>query len=378
MTQRWILLVSLVMIAAPAAAAQQAEREDPVVRIFVFSADHGLRGEVGVRHDFGTYFSTNVPTSKWKELQGRGVLTEAVEWRQVQCHKPQHSCGGGGTGPEDQTPYGIEQIYNSNTITSTSGGAGVKLGHLDTGIDTDHKDLVARIASCQSHVGGSCEDGNGHGTHTAGTAAADAGSDGKGIWGVAPEASIYTHRVCGNSGFCAIDDTLAAIDSCIAQGCNVITFSIGGDSASETERSKIVDFNNANGLFIAAAGNDGPGTCTIDYPGSFKEAIGVAAIDSSKTVANFSSRGCSADSNPYDEDGEVDFAAAGVNVDSTYKGGAYKKLSGTSMATPHVSGLALKKWTGNRGTTLNALANGIEDLGPTGNDISYGQGLPHV
>ncbi|HEV8361599.1 MAG TPA: S8 family serine peptidase [Candidatus Thermoplasmatota archaeon] len=382
---KWAVLVGLAMLAV--AVPSDAARGDAPVRVFVISDDPGLRSELGVRHEFGDRFSTIIPQGKFDDLQERGVDVERVVRQQIECHKPQHPCGGGGgrPTPSDQTPYGIQLIYNDAGVTSTSGGAGVKLGHLDTGIDTNHLDLVNRIASCVSEVGGSCEDGNGHGSHTAGTAAADAGSDDLGIWGVAPEASLYTYKVCGNSGFCYTDDTNAAIDACIAAGCDVITFSIGGDAGDASERSQIADFNAAGGLFIAAAGNDGSGSCTIDYPGAFKEAIAVAAIDSNKKVASFSSRGCSTDANTYDEDGEMDFAGPGVSVESTYKGGGYKVLSGTSMATPHVAGLAVKKWTGTRAGTLTALENGVEDIttangggAGTGIDIASGRGLPHT
>ena len=321
-----------------------------------------------------------VGLAKYAELKARADLfvEDEVIWH-LECHggpPPHGDCGGGGGGGgariSDQIPYGIEQIYNSNTITATSGGAGVVLGHIDTGIDFDHLDLVNRIVYYDS------DDKNGHGTHTAGTAAADAGSDGLGIYGVAPEASIRSYKVC--NAFCNTNSINAAIQDCTGK-CDVITFSIGGDAPSSSTLDAIAAFTSGGGIFVAAAGNDGSSLGSIDWPGASGMTVAVAAIDSSKTVASFSSRGsrdgCGGN------DGEVEFAAAGVGVISTYKGGGYASMDGTSMATPHVAGLALKKWTGNGDSTRTALANGVEDItkgthAKTGCDAASGRGLPHV
>ena len=318
-----------------------------------------------------------------EELRGRPDLfvENEVRW-DLLCHKGRHRCDDGGDGGDggsggprvaDQVPYGIEQIYGDPGLTATSGGAGVVLGHIDTGIDIDHPDLVNRVVYADK------DDKNGHGTHTAGTAAADAGSDDLGIWGVAPEASIRSYGVCRN--WCSTLDINAAIQDCIGK-CHVITFSIGGDSESSSTRDAINAFVASGGLFVAAAGNDGPSIGSIDWPAANPNVVAVAAIDENKRVAGFSSRGVN-DGDCVIETGEVEFAAAGVDVVSTYSRGRYAIADGTSMATPHVAGLALKKWTGDGANTRLALRTGVEDItlgtaAAVGCDAASGFGLPHV
>ncbi|MDY6768563.1 MAG: S8 family serine peptidase [Candidatus Nanohaloarchaea archaeon] len=249
--------------------------------------------------------------------------------------------------PSDQTPYGIEQIYNDSSISSTSGGSGIDVAVLDTGVDTDHPDLVNRLDQCvdftkgKNYKVGECEDKNGHGTHTSGTALADAGSDDKGIYGVAPEARLAAYRVCNNG--CFTDDIAAAIDYAGDHGAEVVSMSLGGDSQSSLIADAI-DRNKDQILFVAAAGNDGPSLESMDYPGADPDVVGVAAIDSTYTVPDFSSRGVN-DTAFQEKHKYVEVAAAGVDVESTWNDGGYNTISGTSMSTPHVSGFAAKAWS---------------------------------
>ncbi len=329
------------------------------------------RADVEVRHDFPNGFSAMIPATARRGIEQRpGVTVHDVPIHHLSI-------------PSDQTPYGIEQIYDDTGITSTSGGADVIIGHLDTGVDTEHPDLAGRIVGCKDTtkrgIRNGCNDSNGHGTHTAGTALAD-GASGSGILGVAPEAGLWAVKVCRT--FCFTDDIAAAIDF-LGDKVQIITMSLGGD----TESSLIRDAINRHPhiLYVAAAGNDGPAEGSIDYPAANPNVIAVAAIDNTKTVASFSSRGIDDGNDAVISEGEVEFAAAGVGVESTWNDGGYNTISGTSMATPHIAGLAAREWQGTAADTRAYLRTYAEDItlanggGATaGYDIASGYGLGHV
>ena len=133
---------------------------------------------------------------------------------------------------------------------------------------------------------------------------------------------------------------------------------------------------------IAAAGNSGPNLDTINYPAAYYKVVSVAAIDSSDRVADFSSRGIEA-AEFKEEERYLEVAAPGVSVESAYKDGCYAIWSGTSMATPHVSGLAAKLWQGSAGATRTYLQEITEDItlgeyAREGYDPAAGLGLPLV
>lgn len=269
--------------------------------------------------------------------------------------------------PTDQTPYGIEQLYNDPNLTTASGGHGTVLGHLDTGVDRDHRDLAGPL------VYGESNGDNEHGTHTLGTAVADAGSDENGIYGVAPNATARAYDVHGvTSGLEAIRECTQGSDD--ERLCDVITTSVslqgGGE---EAYRDAIQAFVDAGGLFVAAAGNNGP-MATVP---AFNNTVAVGAIDENKEVMYWSARGYN-DGDCRIEENELDFVAAGSNVESTLPGHRYGTKGGTSMAAPHVAGLALKMWAGNGSATYDRLVESAEDIGRPGCDPASGHGLPHV
>jgi len=275
--------------------------------------------------------------------------------------------------PDTQLPWGIEMVNGG------SGGEGVVVAVLDTGVDTDHPDLVNRIADCRDTtkrgIKEGCEDDNGHGTHVSGIIAADGGIDGKGIYGVAPGAELMEIKVCGPSGICWGDDIAEGIYYAADHGANIISMSLGSDTP-DSQILQAIDYAVDKGvLVVAAAGNDGPEEGSIDYPGAYVKVIAVGAIDSDKNVPDWSSRGIN-DGDYVVKEKEVEFGAPGVDVYSTYNDGCYKTMSGTSMATPHISGLAAKLWQGSASATRDYLHEIAEDIWTEGDDPATGFGLP--
>lgn len=251
--------------------------------------------------------------------------------------------------PPTQIPWGI------STVNGGSGGDGVTVAVLDTGANTSHPDLNISLCKDTTKRGikNGCQDDVGHGTHVAGTIAANGGADGKGIFGVAPKAILQIIKVCRVNG-CYVDDVATGIIYSANQGANIISMSLGGDTESSLIRDAI-DYADAKGvLIIAAAGNDGPEIGTIDYPAANPKVVAVGAIDEVWNVASFSSRGIN-DGDLVVEEREVELAAPGVDVLSTYKDGCYAYMSGTSMATPHVAGLSAKLWQGDATSTRSYL-----------------------
>lgn len=341
-----------------------------------------------LHHDFGDgvfsieapkYVIQNLSKSKFLEFRGEASLWQILEIPQAP-EVPDYGslfarwridavCS-----PTTPVPWGITRVNGG------SGGAGMVVAVLDTGVKTDHPDLKDNIVGCYDvqtpFIKTKCKDGYGHGTHVAGTVAAN----GK-IKGVAPEAKIIAIKVCSDRGWCWSDDVARGVRYAADKGANIINLSLGGSSMTTDEKNAI-DYAVGKGLLVvAAAGNSGPGENTIKYPGAYDKVLAVGAIDSSDAIANWSSRGNNYVTTAWlVEERDIEFAAPGVAIESTYKDGCYATWSGTSMATPHVAGLAAKVWQGSQGVTRIYLQdrarNNYPDIGRSGDDPDAGFGLP--
>ncbi|MDN7023863.1 PKD domain-containing protein [Methanoculleus sp. FWC-SCC1] len=230
----------------------------------------------------------------------------------------------------ETVPWGVSRIGAPRVHTSVNGD-GVRIAVLDTGIDYTHPDLDENYRGGYDFVGHDADpmDDNGHGTHCAGIIAAE--DDGSGIVGVAPGAEVYAVKVLDKSGGGYISDVVAGIEWAIENDIQIISMSLGGNSDSYAFRSACDAAYDAGVLIVAAAGNDGRYSGygdTVDYPARYDSVIAVAATDRSDRRASWSSTGP-----------DVELAAPGVDIYSTYPGG-YKTISGTSMACPHVAGVA--------------------------------------
>ena len=366
---------------------------------YIESDSPALKALLGVNHEFNGVFSTELGSVKLGLLEVLKIKTERVQIYQITdrpvCNdgicqgnepktcpqdcsadpgpEPERSCY-----PDEEIPWGI------NMVNGGSGGSGIMVAVLDTGVDTDHPDLVDNIEFCETTVthfvpdAKDGEDKHGHGTHVAGTILANAGSDGLGIYGVAPEASLMAVKVCDRKGFCYGDDMATGIRYAIDSGANIISMSIGSDKPDFQVLSAIDDAVTAGILVVASAGNDGSAEGSIDYPGAYVKVIAVGAIDSTETVPYWSSRGVN-DGDYSIEEREVEFGAPGVAVESTNNNGCYAYMSGTSMSAPHISGLAAKLWTiagGNATAVRNHLQSIARDLHLSGDDTATGFGLP--
>ncbi|EKE77049.1 S8 family serine peptidase [Gallaecimonas xiamenensis] len=271
----------------------------------------------------------------------------------------------------EQVPYGITMVQADQL--SDSAIANRKVCIVDTGYSLGHEDLPNSGITGNDGYGGYdtgnwYDDGNGHGTHVAGTITAIGGNN-VGVVGVSDSGNIGLHivKVFNNSGNWAYgSDLVAAIQQCEAAGANVISMSLGGGGSSTTERNAMDSAYNDGVLIVAAAGNDG--NSSLSYPASYNNVVSVAAVDSSGTRASFSQY-----------NSQVEISGPGVGVRSTVPGNSYANYSGTSMATPHVSAVAALVWSlhtqcsnADIRAALNATA---QDKGSAGRDNYYGYGI---
>ncbi len=223
-------------------------------------------------------------------------------------------------------------------------GADIRVAVLDTGIDLQHPDFQGRVLRSQSFITGEhVQDGNGHGTHCIGTVSGPLNPTRPPRYGVAPDVEIYAGKVLSNAGFGGDGSILAGIDWALRNKCVIISMSLGARVAPGTPHSALFEevarrILDKGTIIVAAAGNDSmrPGQIApVGHPANCPSILAVAAIDSQLAMASFSNGGLNGNG------GEINIAGPGVAVISTWpRPTLYRSISGTSMATPHVAGIA--------------------------------------
>ncbi|MEG4199240.1 S8 family serine peptidase [Microcoleus sp. Pol12A5] len=270
-------------------------------------------------------------------LYDKATTTEAAEIEKQECFSD-----------DSDSTWGLKA---TKAIDSLLTGSGMKVAVLDTGMDLQHPDFAGRSIVSQSFVPGEdVQDGNSHGTHCIGTACGFKDLNGR-RYGIAYESTIYVGKVLSNAGSGASGWILAGMEWAIANGCQVISMSLGNTNPKPSTTYETVGRRALqNGcLIVAAAGNHGP-TKTVGQPANSPSIMAVAAVDNCVQVPDFSA------TSDLIQGTKVDIAAPGVKVYSSVpmNKGRYAAYNGTSMATPHVAGLAAlyAESTGKRGAEL--------------------------
>jgi serine protease len=271
-----------------------------------------------------------------------------------------------------EVPYGIQMVQALDVADDKVGSSDITVCIADTGYDILHNDLPqgSKVVGKSFIAGQSWSvDGHGHGTHVAGTIAAL--EDGLGVLGVVRngEMNLLIAKVLADtSGYGTWAGILAGVEWCQENGADVINMSLAGGGFSQINSDFYREIHEDDGvLIVAAAGNSGPGQ--VAYPASYDSVLSVGAIDINKNIASFSQT-----------NDQVELVAPGVAVNSTLPNNSYASWNGTSMACPHVAGVAALIWSHFPHLTATEIRNVLrvtaENLGnDEGKDPVFGYGL---
>lgn len=290
-----------------------------------------------------------------RELKSKNEVLRIDEDIFIQTSQSQSNNKGKGKGkknpdqPVQTYPWNMLMIRANLAWPQTTGEA-VKVAILDTGIDLNHPDLFKNIKGNINITKPkkSGDDDSGHGTHVAGIVA---GVDNAiGVIGVGPGIDLYSVKVLDKQGNGWLSDLIDGLDWCIDNDIQVINMSLGSTQDNLSFHEAVKGVSQAGITQIAAAGNYGYQGGAVSYPGKYPETIAVSSIDEYGNIDPFSSSGA-----------EVNFGAPGVEVRSTYKDGLYARMSGTSMAAPHVTGIVALILTKAPANKFDGNKNGIWD-----------------
>lgn len=242
-------------------------------------------------------------------------------------------------------PWGVDKVKAPQVWQHTTGRQ-IKVGVIDTGIDFHHPALRGSIIPGINLVNKDLPptDDNGHGTHIAGTIAAS--NPNHGMIGIAPHALIAPIKAFDHNGSAYVSDIIQAIDWCVKNGMDVINMSFGMRTRSKAMQNAVIRAYNKGVIIVASSGNDSKKK-SIDYPARYSHTIAVGATNAVRKIAPFSNRGM-----------YIDIYAPGDRIVSAWVNGEYHEMSGTSMATSHVTGaiaLLLQRYPSLRPSEIKAI-----------------------
>lgn len=261
----------------------------------------------------------------------------------------------------ESVPFNVRQV-NADSVWNLSTGSGVKVAVLDTGI-VSHTDLVVAGGWDVIDDDSDYSDSNGHGTMVSGVIGSLLNDEG--LVGVSPDVSLYSVKVMDDSTG-SLSDAVAGVEWAMDNSMDIISMSFGFDSYSEIFKDALNDAYDSGILLVGASGNDGADN--VLYPAAYSNVIAVGAVDENNMRAGFSNYGF-----------ELELVAPGVGINSTFLDNNYGVASGTSLAAPHVAGVAALIWSFNHSLSneevRGKLGNDALDLGSSGKDDYYGYGL---
>lgn len=361
--KKYILLFIFMMLMVVPFHVSGEELSERMIVTFHNHIDYQLLDEhsIEVHHIFEEFqaVSVSMPYSTKQELLKQQNVKLIEEDPVVQINAQDSS-------------WGYTQLYMQASSRIGLTGENVKIGILDTGIDVTHPDL--NIAGGQSFVEGvtSFNDDQGHGTHVAGIVAAQ--DNDFGVVGIAPDAQLYAVKILDQEGKGNLSDVVAGIYWAIEQQLDIINLSITSSEGSLILQEALEDAYDSGMLIVAASGNalgQAVQTDEVLYPARYNTVIAVGSVNNELMRSDFSYYG-----------NELEFVAPGEDIFSTHistSTGQYEHLSGTSMATAFVTGVAAlfkQTYPDISNTELREMMHSYAmDLGKKGRDREYGYGL---
>ncbi|MGA8943329.1 MAG: S8 family peptidase [Thermoactinomyces sp.] len=359
-----LLAIPVSVLASPAPAGDFVPGE----LIVKFKEDISAQSTQSVHAQYGAKSVEKSKYSGFEIVKFKGSITKMMEKYKnnpmVEYVEPNYYVHAMWT-PNDLTSkqWGPQKVQAPQAWDISRSSSDTIIAIVDTGVQANHPDLSGKVIQGYDFVDddGVAQDGNGHGTHCAGIAAAVT-NNGTGIAGMAPNARIMAVRVLNNQGSGTMADVADGILYAARNGADVISLSLGGSYGSSALQNAVQQAWNSGAVVVAAAGNSG--LSLPSYPAYYSQAIAVASTTSNDTISYFSNYGS-----------WVDVAAPGSDIYSTYINSSYQTLSGTSMATPHVAGLAalIASQGKNNSQIRAAIENTADQISGTGYYFQHGR-----